>query len=222
MCCWVLWSPELFFVDRLVSMRLFAVYVSPPLSFRFIWACHVAEFLQVGMLCFALPRSFCGLSVLMCAGACRPVCTVVGVLRAVLAECMSCVWQHVCASGQWMCLRLSSVRLLSHFNSWLPVRAVSRCLSAPVRTYVLHVPERVVCWRLSPWLGCASQCGFVAAPLYVGSSCVPSREEVCCVLACHLVLCCVALDYPGFGGDCDFLDRSGCNRSACPRALALC
>ena len=40
--------------------------VQPGLPFHVIWACHVAEFLQVGMVCFALPRSFCGLSVLVC------------------------------------------------------------------------------------------------------------------------------------------------------------
>ena len=46
-----------------------------------------------------------------------------------------------------MCLRLSSVRLLPHFNSWLPVRAVSRCLSPPsART---SCPRTGGCWRLS-------------------------------------------------------------------------
>ena len=121
-----------------------------------------------------------------------------------------------------MCLRLSSVRLLSHFNSWLPVRALS--LPYPVvcrpRPHVLHVPERVVVGVcLSPlyaalvWLG-ISMC-FCR---YVGSSCVPSPVELfglpvvfrlmmasrkaeiesfcpvtCCVVLCCVVLCCVVL-----------------------------
>ena len=110
-----------------------------------------------------------------CVDAGGPVCTVVGVLRAVLVECMSCVWQHVCASGQWMCLRLSSVRLLSHYKSWLlsePFHSrVPSCVSP--RPHVLHVPERAsVCPRfVRPGLIVRLTVFCRCAPLSVGSSC---------------------------------------------------
>ena len=189
---------------------------STPLSFHL--RCRVPSGWH-GLFCLApiFPWSFC-------VDVCSPVCTVVGVLSAVFVECVSCVWQHVCASGQWVCLRLSGVRLLSHFK--FMVACLSPSLPYPVvcrpRPHVLHVPERVVVGVCRPGLvvhlhvffRCSSLCRFIVF--------YPVRRSVVFLHAVWF-LCCVALDYPGFGGDCDFFwDRSGCNRSVCPRTLALC
>ena len=139
--------------------------------------------------------------------------------------CGACVCRsQVCASGQWMCLRLSSVRLLSHFKFMVacpsPFTPVSRCVSAPVRTYLMSPNGWLLASVGLVWL-CLSMC-FFSLLLSMSVHRVPSREEVCCVLACHLVPCCVVLPWTalvfvnGTVSDC-----SGCNRPVCPRPVLL-
>ena len=107
-----------------------------------------------------------------CVDVCSPVCTVLGVLRAVLVECMSCVWQHVCASGQWMCLRLSGVRLLPHFNSCEPFHSRIPLFVAPVRTYFMSpngwllASVALVGLCISMWFcRCSSLCRFIVCSI---------------------------------------------------------
>ena len=89
--------------------------------------------------------------------------------------------------------RPSSVPLQFMVACPSPFTPVSRRVSRPsART---SCPRTGGCWRLSAWFGCASQCVFFSLLLSMSVHRVPSREEVCCVLACHLVPCCVVLPW---------------------------
>ena len=155
-----------------------------------IWACHVAEFCQVGMVCFALPRSFCGLSVLMCA-----VPFVLLLVFSVLflsSVCVLCLAAHL---RQWAVDVFEAVQrpfCIAHAPTspvCLPARAPFRsCILLCVcpRPHVLHVPERVVvgvCLSVRP-------SGWLAGPVCTrwGRKRVPCSSVIIGFVASNLVV----------------------------------